>query len=86
MAKTTPSVRGLARELRAFADALERSYPLAPVRDPAALNLTGVPLATLERLAIEQTYAATGTIEQTAAALGIGVRTVHRKLREYRKE
>ena len=56
----------------------------APSEDRAAHSLLGQPLEAYERLAIEQTLKLTGgNREETARILGIGARTLYRKLEKY---
>ena len=57
----------------------------APVEAPAGpAELIGRPLSDIERWAIEQTLQLTGgNREETARILGIGARTLYRKLKEY---
>ncbi len=57
------------------------SRELAPL---GAAGLVGLTMAQLERLAIERTLQATGgNREQAARLLGIGTRTLYRKIKEY---
>jgi two-component system, NtrC family, response regulator HydG len=51
-------------------------------QEPA--HLVGQPLSEIERWAIQQTLQLTGgNREETARVLGIGARTLYRKLKEY---
>jgi two-component system response regulator HydG len=49
-----------------------------------AMGLIGQPLSEIERWAVEQTLRLTGgNREETARILGIGARTLYRKIKEY---
>ena len=49
-----------------------------------SLELIGKPLAEIEQWAVEQTLRLTGgNREETARILGIGARTLYRKIKEY---
>jgi two-component system response regulator HydG len=50
----------------------------------SSLNLVGLTLDQIERIAIERTLAATGgNREQAAKILNIGTRTLYRKIKDY---
>ena len=52
--------------------------------DEHTASLIGQPLSEIERWAVEQTLRLTGgNREETARILGIGARTLYRKIKEY---
>ena len=62
-------------------DSLQASTDIVPAGPP---NLAGMSMADVERLHIMNTLRMFGgNREKTAKALGIGARTLYRKLREY---
>jgi two-component system response regulator HydG len=63
----------------------EQAGTVEPLSGPG--SLIGRPLSEIERWAIEETLKLTGgNREETARVLGIGARTLYRKLNEYTKE
>jgi DNA-binding NtrC family response regulator len=73
---TSLELRDVPPEVRASDDAAEQAGSVG--------SLAGVGLDRLEREAIRQTLAMTaGNREQAAQMLGIGERTLYRKLKEY---
>ncbi|MEY4183184.1 MAG: Transcriptional regulatory protein ZraR, partial [Planctomycetota bacterium] len=63
--------------------AVDRDEPDAPAAVPAG-GLAGLDMAQLEKEAIRQTLARTqGNREQAAQLLGIGERTLYRKIKDY---
>ncbi|EMI54609.1 sigma-54-dependent transcriptional regulator [Rhodopirellula sallentina] len=63
----------------------ETEMPAGLIEGPS--NLIGKPLATIEKWAIEETLKLTGNNrEQAAEMLGIGARTLYRRLDAYKKE
>ncbi len=62
----------------------DRSSPVAATNQVSLANLVGRPLEELERLFIAETLRATGgNREEAARLLGIGERTLYRKIKEY---
>ena len=65
----------------------ELAGPAEPAAEPAATSLAalvGHPLPEIERLFIAETLRVTGgNREEAAAKLGIGERTLYRKIKEY---
>lgn len=55
-----------------------------PQRPESTSNLVGMTMKDVERIMIEGTYQVAGTVKATAEMLGISVRTVHYRLREYK--
>jgi two-component system, NtrC family, response regulator HydG len=63
------------------------SVPLLPTIESGSSNLIGQPLATIEKWAIEETLRLTGgNREEAAKVLGIGARTLYRRLDQYKKD
>jgi two-component system, NtrC family, response regulator HydG len=65
----------------------ELTGPPEPVAEPSSASLTalvGRPLAEVERLFVAETLRlAAGNREEAAKMLGIGERTLYRKIKEY---
>jgi DNA-binding NtrC family response regulator len=60
------------------------AYLTGPQTARQELNLAGMTLREIERLAILQTCEAIGTVTQAASVLGISARKIHYRLKEYR--
>ena len=80
-------LRGDAEKLAALR--VDSAFQTAIIRadhaaQPTAITLAGMNLAELEKKAIEETLASVqGNREQAAKILGIGERTLYRKIKEY---
>jgi two-component system response regulator HydG len=66
---------------------LQRSGPAPVMNGPATLDLVGRPLAEVERYYVEEALKRTGgNREEAARLLGIGERTLYRKIQDWKQE